>query len=42
VDAENAPTLYLNTDAPLYYYSFRDAAIAMTYKPHPKNSRSIP
>jgi hypothetical protein len=27
-----APTYYLNTDAPLYYYSFTDAWIAMAYK----------
>jgi hypothetical protein len=27
-----APTYYLNTDAPLYYYSFTDAWIAMQYK----------
>jgi hypothetical protein len=27
-----APTYYLATDAPLYYYSFTDAYIAMTYK----------
>jgi hypothetical protein len=26
-----APTYYLQTDAPLYYYSFTDAAIAMAY-----------
>jgi len=26
------PTYYLETDAPLYYYSFTDAAIAMAYK----------
>jgi hypothetical protein len=26
-----APTYYLQTDAPLYYYSFTDAAIAMSY-----------
>ncbi|HET8698911.1 MAG TPA: amidohydrolase family protein [Gammaproteobacteria bacterium] len=26
-----APTYYLETDAPLYYYSFTDAYIAMTY-----------
>jgi hypothetical protein len=32
VDADNAPTYYLNTDAPLYYYSFTDAWIAMAYK----------
>ena len=27
-----APTYYLQTDAPLYYYSFVDAAIAMAYR----------
>jgi len=27
-----APTYYLQSDAPLYYYSFTDAYIAMTYK----------
>ena len=27
-----APTYYLQTDAPLYYYSFTDAYIAMIYK----------
>jgi amidohydrolase family protein len=27
-----APTYYLHTDAPLYYYSFTDASIAMTYR----------
>lgn len=27
-----APTYYLQTDAPLYYYSFTDAMIAMDYK----------
>src|SRR6478672_1027816 len=32
VDAENGPTYYLNSDAPLYYYSFTDAWIAMAYK----------
>ncbi len=31
-DGERAPTYYLNTDAPLYYYSFTDASIAMAYK----------
>ena len=31
-DGDRAPTYYLNTDAPLYYYSFTDAAIAMSYK----------
>lgn len=29
---EFAPTYYLQSDAPLYYYSFTDAYIAMTYK----------
>jgi predicted TIM-barrel fold metal-dependent hydrolase len=29
---EFAPTYYLETDAPLYYYSFTDAAIAMAYR----------
>jgi hypothetical protein len=32
VSGDNAPTYYLNTDAPLYYYSFTDAYIAMAYK----------
>jgi hypothetical protein len=27
-----APTYYLQTDAPLYYYSFTDAYIAMAYR----------
>jgi predicted TIM-barrel fold metal-dependent hydrolase len=27
-----APTYYLSSDAPLYYYSFTDAFIAMTYR----------
>ena len=31
-DGDRAPTYYLNTDAPLYYYSFTDASIAMAYK----------
>jgi predicted TIM-barrel fold metal-dependent hydrolase len=30
-----APTYYLQTDAPLYYYSFTDAFIAMAYKALP-------
>jgi hypothetical protein len=29
---EFAPTYYLQTDAPLYYYSFTDAVIAMAYR----------
>jgi hypothetical protein len=32
VAAAPSPTYYLNTDAPLYYYSFTDAWIAMAYK----------
>lgn len=32
VSGSVAPTYYLNTDAPLYYYSFTDAFIAMTYR----------
>ncbi len=27
-----APTYYLQTDAPLYYYSFTDASVAMAYR----------
>ena len=30
--AEDGPTYYLQSDAPLYYYSFTDAYIAMQYK----------
>ena len=30
--AEYSPTYYLQTDAPLYYYSFTDAFIAMQYR----------
>jgi len=29
---DDVPTYYLDTDAPLYYYSFTDAHIAMEYK----------
>lgn len=32
VTGDFAPTYYLDSDAPLYYYSFTDAFIAMTYK----------
>ncbi len=31
-DGHRAPTYYLDTDSPLYYYSFTDAWIAMAYK----------
>lgn len=32
VSGNRAPTYYLESDAPLYYYSFTDAWIAMAYK----------
>src|SRR5512134_3992927 len=35
-----APTYYLQTDAPLYYYSFTDASIAMAYLSLPKADRA--
>jgi predicted TIM-barrel fold metal-dependent hydrolase len=31
-DGDRAPTYYLHSDAPLYYYSFTDAVIAMAYR----------
>lgn len=31
IDGDRAPTYYLHSDAPLYYYSFTDAAIAAAY-----------
>ena len=34
-----APTYYLQTDAPLYYYSFTDAFIAMAYRSLPKDQQ---
>ena len=36
-----APTYYLHTDAPLYYYSFTDAAIAVAYS-SPDEGRAGP
>jgi len=33
---DRAPTYYLQSDAPLYYYSFVDAHIAMAYRSLPK------
>ena len=36
---EWAPTYYLQTDAPLYYYSFTDAQIAMAYRSLPKEEQ---
>jgi predicted TIM-barrel fold metal-dependent hydrolase len=32
IDGANGPTYYLGSDAPLYYYSFTDAMIAMAYR----------
>src|SRR5436190_17640233 len=40
VDGNHAPTYYLNTDAPLYYYSFTDAWIAMAYKSLSKDEQA--
>jgi predicted TIM-barrel fold metal-dependent hydrolase len=34
-----APTYYLQTDAPLYYYSFTDAFIAMAYRSLPREDQ---
>jgi hypothetical protein len=39
IDEHLAPTYYLNSDAPLYYYSFTDAWIAMAYRSLPDNDR---
>ncbi len=36
---EYAPTYYLQSDAPLYYYSFTDAYIAMSYLALPEKQR---
>ena len=35
-----APTYYLHTDAPLYYYSFTDAYIAALYRALPKDAQA--
>lgn len=35
-----APTYYLQSDAPLYYYSFTDAHIAMAYKALPPGAQA--
>jgi hypothetical protein len=40
VDGDRAPTYYLHSDAPLYYYSFTDAWIAMFYKSLPKEQQA--
>jgi hypothetical protein len=39
-DGDRAPTYYLNTDAPLYYYSFTDAWISMAYRSLTKEEQS--
>jgi hypothetical protein len=39
VDGDRAPTYYLNSDAPLYYYSFTDAWIATAYLSLPPEHR---
>jgi len=40
VDGDRAPTYYLHSDAPMYYYSFTDAWIAMAYKSLPKEQQA--
>jgi hypothetical protein len=40
VDGDRSPAYYLNSDAPLYYYSFTDAWIAMAYKSLPPGERA--
>ncbi len=37
---DSAPTHYLDTDAPLYYYSFTDAFVASAYQYLPKEQRA--
>jgi predicted TIM-barrel fold metal-dependent hydrolase len=39
VDGDRAPTYYLHSDTPLYYYSFTDAWIAMAYRSLTKEQR---
>ena len=40
VSGESAPTYYLQSDAPLYYYSFTDAHIAVAYRSLSKADRA--
>jgi hypothetical protein len=40
IDGNRAPVYYLNSDAPLYYYSFTDAWIAMAYKSLPPEQQA--
>jgi predicted TIM-barrel fold metal-dependent hydrolase len=39
ISGHSAPKYYLDTDAPLYYYSFTDAQIAMAYLSLPSQER---
>jgi hypothetical protein len=39
IDGDRAPTYYLNSDAPLYYYSFTDAHMAMEFRSLPKHQQ---
>jgi len=39
VSGDTAPTYYLDTDSPLYYYSFTDAHIAQAYLSLPEEQR---
>jgi predicted TIM-barrel fold metal-dependent hydrolase len=39
ISGNHPPKYYLDTDAPLYYYSFTDAYIAMAYKSLPKEQQ---
>lgn len=40
ISGSYAPTYYLDTDAPLYYYSFTDAVIASAYRSLPPDARA--
>jgi hypothetical protein len=40
IDGDRAPAYYLNTDAPLYYYSFTDAHIALAFRSLSKSDQS--
>jgi hypothetical protein len=40
IDGDRAPSYYLNSDAPLYYYSFTDAFIAASVKSLPKEEQA--
>ena len=40
IDGDRAPAYYLNSDAPLYYYSFTDAWIATAYLSLPPERRN--